>query len=146
MTARAATALAVRHRVAGWTLLFVYLLFGYTLEALEGFKTESFVLDAIRREFWSLAHFHGALVGLLNVVYSGWAEPDGMSAAGARRASASLLAGSVFLPLGFFFGGLIHHEGEPGAGIFLVPIAALFLLFAVGAQAAAAWRARPRAN
>ncbi|MFN0151194.1 MAG: hypothetical protein ACKVU1_10880 [bacterium] len=142
MRSTSASSLAKRHRRFGWTLLFVYLLFGYTLEAFEGFKAESFVLDAIRREFWSLAHFHGALLGLLNIVYAPRAEPEGMSAASARRASASLIAGSVGLPLGFFLGGLVHHEGEPGAGIFLVPVAALFLLYAVGAQAAAAWRSR----
>lgn len=146
MTARTESALRERHRLFGWALLFAYLCFGYALEALEGFKTEAFVLDAIRREFWSLAHFHGALLGLLNVVYSAHAEPAGLSAAGARRASASLLAGSALLPLGFFFGGLIHHEGEPGAGIFLVPFAAIFVIAAVAAQGAAAWRTRAGAG
>jgi len=144
MTAHAASALARRHRLFGWTLLLAYLCFGYALEALEGLKTEAFVLDAIRREFWSLAHFHGALLGLLNVVYSAHAEPPALSDADARRASASLVAGSALLPLGFSLGGLVHHEGEPGAGIFLVPIGALFVIAAVGAQCAAAWRSRAK--
>jgi hypothetical protein len=131
--------LAHRHHVFGWSALFVFLLGGYGLEMLEGFKLSSFVLDPIRRELWTLAHFHGALLGLVNLVYTNWADREPMSRALRARASSSLLVGSALLPLGFFLGGAAHHEGDPGIGVLLVPAGATFLLFAVGAQARAAW-------
>jgi hypothetical protein len=135
-----AHALAHRHRVFGWSALFIFLLGGYGLEMLEGLKLSSFVLDSIRREMWTLAHFHGALLGLVNLVYTSWADREPMSRALKARASSSLLVGSILLPLGFFLGGIAHHEGDPGIGILLVPAGAVLLLFAVGAQARASWR------
>jgi hypothetical protein len=131
-----------RHALFGWASLFLYLLFGYTLEVLQGFKVEGFVLHPLRHEFWSLAHFHGALLGLLNVVYASRAAAPGMGSAARRLASGALVAGSLLLPLGFFLGGLVHYEGDPGPGIALVPIGGLFLLYGVGSQALAAWRRR----
>jgi hypothetical protein len=55
-------------------------------------------------------------------------------------ASWSLIAGSLLMPLGFLLGGLVHYEGDPGIGIVLAPVGALFLLYAVGLQMRAAWR------
>lgn len=139
-TATQANQLVYLHRVYGWSALFISLTFGFALEGLLGFKTVSLLLDPIRREFWSLAHFHGALLALLNLVYVHWAEHETLNPAQRRLASRTLIIGSLLLPLGFFLGGLIHYEGDPGVGIFLVPIGAILILYTVGLQALAAWR------
>lgn len=132
--------LARAHRRFGWTALFVALLFGTALEALLGWKAAGLTLDPVRREFWSLAHFHAATLALVNLVYVPWAEHEALGAAARRAASRALLAGSLLLPLGFFLGGLFHPEGDPGAGIFLAPVGALLIVYAVGLHALAAWR------
>lgn len=132
--------LGKRHLRLGWSLFFVAMTFGLTLESLLGFKVEFLMLAPIRREFWSLAHFHGALFGLVNLVYVLWAENDYLSPKLTTHASLSLAAGSVLLPLGFFLGGLIHYEGDPGLGFVLIPIGAVCLLYAAGLHTWAVWR------
>jgi hypothetical protein len=134
------TTLARAHQRFGWTVLFISLLFGTALEGLLGFKVEELLLNPVRREFWSLAHFHGAMLAILNLVYLPWADRASLDAGQRQRASRALLLGSALLPLGFFLGGAMHTEGDPGIGIFLVPVGALFLLYAIGVQALAAWK------
>ncbi len=129
-----------RHRRFGWTTLFIWLSFGFTIEALLGFKASGLLLDSIRREFWKLAHFHGALLALINLVYVRWADDPRLAPAFRRWASSALLGGSLLLPLGFFLGGAVHYEGDPGLGIFLVPAGGLLILYGVGVHAAASWR------
>jgi len=130
---------AAVHRRVGWTLLFVALLFGTAVEGLHGLKTASYLLDPLRREMWTLAHFHGVGLGLVNLVYTSWADRAEL---GAQRIAASraLVAGSVLLPLGFLLGGVAHYDSDPGVGIFLAPAGAALVLYAVGVNALAAWR------
>jgi hypothetical protein len=127
------------HSRFGWTSLFIWLAIGLTLEILLGFKVSAYILDPIRREFWKLSHFHGALLGFLNLIYIRWARNESLSKAQQKWASRSLMVGSLLMPLGFFLGGLIHFEGDPGVGIFLVPVGAMFILLTIGLQAFAAW-------
>ena len=131
--------LARRHRRFGWTALCVWMTFGLVLETFHGFKLATYLLDPLRREFWTLAHFHGALLAVLNLAYVRWAEAPGIPAGPREWASRSLIAGSVLMPLGFLLGGLQHYEGDPGLGIALAPAGALALLFAVVVQLRAAW-------
>ena len=42
-----------------------------------------------------------------------------------------LLSALILLPGGFFLGGLVIYSGDPGLGILLVPLGALFLLSGV---------------
>lgn len=118
------------HERFGWTALSIALAFGVALEGLHGFKVEA--LDDLTREMWSLAHFHAVGLAVVNLVYA--------ARASSRAASRALLAGSVLLPLGFMLGGIGHFESDPGAGIVLAPAGALLVVYAVGAQAIAAWR------
>lgn len=134
--------LARRHGRFGWSWLLIGLLFGFTLEMLHGFKASDYLLDPIRREFWSLAHFHATTLALANLVYVRWAENDGLPPNRRHLASWALIGGSLLMPLGFFLGGLVHFEGDPGFGIFLAPPGALLILLAVWLQTVAAWRAR----
>ena len=127
------------HRAIGWTMLLVWLLFGMLLEMLHGFKLSAYLLDEIRREFWSLAHFHGVAFGILHLIYVRWADADELSAAQRKTASRLLIWGSLLMPLGFFLGGAWHFEGDPGVGIFLAPIGGVMILVLAGVQAYASW-------
>lgn len=128
------------HRRYGWTALFLWLIFGYLLEAFQGFKTAAYLLDTVRRELWTLAHFHGVALALVNLIYVQWAENPQLSLAQRQWASRALIVGSILMPLGFFLGGLVHYEGDPGLGIFLAPPGALLILITVGLQTLVAWR------
>ena len=128
------TALERAHRRFGWTALFVALAFGTLVEGLHAFKTSGYLLEPVRREMWTLAHFHAAALAIVNLVYARWAEPA------RRTASRALLWGSALLPLGFFLGGIAPYEGDPGVGVLVAPIGALLVLYTAGVHALAAWR------
>ena len=134
--------LAQAHRRYGWTALFLWMTLGLVVESLHGFKLSAYLQDPLRREFWTLAHFHGALLAMLNLVYVRWAEAPGLGTAARTHASRTLIAGSALMPLGFALGGAWHYEGDPGLGIALAPLGALLLLFPVIVQARAAWARR----
>src|SRR5262245_27402628 len=130
---------ALLHRRFGWTALFVWMCGGLVLELFHGVNLASYLLDPLRRELLTLAHFHGALLSVVNLAYVRWAEAPGLSPAQRTTASRALVAGSVLLPLGFLLGGLFHYEGDPGLGIFLAPIGGLLLLYPVALQTRRAW-------
>jgi membrane protein DedA with SNARE-associated domain len=46
-------------------------------------------------------------------------------------ASRALIWASVLIPIGFFLGGTVTYEADPGVGVFLVPFGALALLIAL---------------
>lgn len=129
------------HARFGWTLLFISLTFGVGLETLEGFRWAPLVGDVWRQRLWSLAHFHGAAMGLVNLVYVQWADTVALGGGSRRRASRMLMWGSAALPLGFLLGGIAHPEGDPSIGIFLAPVGALLVLYTIAVQMRAAWRA-----
>jgi hypothetical protein len=131
--------LAVSHRRFGWTALLVWMCGGLVLELFHGIKLGPYLLDPLRRELWTLAHFHGALLSVVNLAYVRWAEAPGLAVTTRVRASRALIAGSVLMPLGFLLGGLTHYEGDPGLGIFLAPIGALALVYTAFVQTRAAW-------
>ena len=124
-----------RHLRFGWWSLFVFLLLGATLETLHGFKV-GFYLDVsneTRRLMWTLAHAHGALLGLVNVAagVSLRALPTLSADARIPLASTTLFAAGVLLPAGFFAGGISFYSGDPGVGIALVPVGAACLAVGV---------------
>lgn len=135
-----ATPLGNAHARFGWSLLFVALLFGVVLEGLHGFKSVALLMSPLRRELWQLAHFHGALFGVINLVYVRWADSDALGPTRRRSASRALILGSGLLPLGFLLGGVGHYESDPGIGIVVAPVGAVAILYAIGVQALAAWR------
>ena len=65
------------HLRFGWTALFVALAFGTAIEALHGVKASSYLLEPMRREMWTLAHFHAATLAIVNLVYAKWAARPG---------------------------------------------------------------------
>lgn len=123
-----------RHLRRGWLCLLVFLAAGLALESLHGLKVGAYLdLDhAVRRHMWTLAHAHGALLGLIHLGLAATARAHA-SLATCRYghiASNSLDLASVLLPLGFFLGGLDHYAGDPGLGVVMVPIGGVLLLLA----------------
>ena len=132
------TALEKRHLRFGWGSLAVFLTLGIVLEALHGFKVGWYldVSNETRRLMWTLAHAHGTLLALIHVAFGLTARVLG-AFAGQRAASSCLIGASILLPGGFFLGGSVIYEGDPGLGILVVPVGALLLLTAVGLTARA---------
>ena len=122
----------------GWLLLAVSLSFGVTLEALHGWKVQTYLASETRRELWRLAHAHGTLLGILCLVFTLLAErhvPEAIRSSVARQ----LRWGAVLMPAGFFLGGILNSEGDPSPGVALVPLGALLLVVAL---VRCAWRGR----
>lgn len=127
-------ALAAKHLRHGWLCLLVFLAAGLALESLHGLKVAAYLdLDhAVRRHMWTLAHAHGALLGLVHLGLAATlrAAPRLAVAAHGRVASRALDAATLLLPLGFFLGGLQHYAGDPGLGVLLVPPGGALLVLA----------------
>ncbi|MCX6941563.1 MAG: hypothetical protein NTX09_12660 [Verrucomicrobia bacterium] len=125
-----------RHLRFGWRSLFVFLSLGLFLEALHGFKLGWYldVSSEIRRLMFTLAHSHGTLLALVNLA-AGLTLRTVKGFELTNAASLALLWGSIIMPAGFFLGGLVIHDGDPGLGVMLAPLGALLLLYGVGSAA-----------
>src|SRR5688572_10964114 len=99
--------LARAHHLFGWSALFLSFLLGALIEGMLGIKSR-LILDPLRHELWTLAHFHGAFFGLLNLLYPLVVRSQGTLR---RWTSFALMIGSVALPAGFLLGGIGHPEG-----------------------------------
>lgn len=137
-----------RHLLFGWWALVGYLSLGMALEAMHGFKVAWYldVGEETRRLLWTLAHAHGTLLAVVNLVF---ALSLPRIAEGGKRllaiASPCLLAASLLLPGGFFLGGLYTYGGDPGLGtVLLTPLGAMLLFVAMLLTAVAATRALGR--
>lgn len=139
--------LSDRHLRHGWWSLFIFLTLGVLLETLHGFKI-GWYLDAdaeMRRLMFTLAHAHGTLLALVNIAV-------GLTLRGvagfelARAPSLALRWGSSLLPAGFFLGGIIIHDGDPGLAVLLVPVGALMLLYGVFVIARTLGKLKPEAT
>jgi hypothetical protein len=123
-----------RHLRAGWWSFLLFATFGLVLETLQGFKVRAYldVSNETRRLMWTLAHAHGTLLSLLNVVVGLTLRlfPE-IGTESRRLMSAALLAATVLIPGGFFLGGIGFYSGDPGLGVLILPIGAALLLFAV---------------
>ena len=113
----------------GWISLGLWIAFGMLVEGLIGFRIPALLDDPIRREMLRLAHAHGTLLNLVLLLAAVCVRLDLVHLT--RACSIALRSAVVLLPCGFLLGGLWHFRDDPGLGIFLVPIGALSLLFAV---------------
>ena len=102
---------------------------GLLLEALHGFKVGWYLdlANETRRMMWRLSHAHGALMGMLNLLF---ALTVHLGVLGGRvpLLSRGIVIASILLPGGFFLGGVVVHDGDPGLGVLLAPPGALLLL------------------
>jgi hypothetical protein len=118
--------------VHGWVVVLISVCLGLALEALHLFKSPFYLEVSLRRDLWTLAHAHGTLLGLV-VVVMGYSARSLISTAKARSTPLKLLrAASVFVPCGFFLGGVGASEGDPSLFILLVPFGAALLLLGIG--------------
>jgi hypothetical protein len=127
------------HLRFGWWAICLFVSLGLVLEALNGFKV-SWYLDVgaeARRTTLTLAHAHGTLFGLINVVFALSLSRLGLDEQRARRVSASLRGATILLPGGFVLGGIVIYGGDPGLGVVLVPIGAVLMIMATFAIARA---------
>lgn len=116
----------------GWWSLLVFLSLGGVLETLHGFKLGWYVDvgNETRRLMFTLGHAHGAGLALVNIA-------AGLTARNIKgfelrpSVSTALVWAAILLPGGFFLGGIIIYDGDPGLGIWLVPIGALLLFYGV---------------
>jgi hypothetical protein len=126
--------LARLHLRVGWWGLLFFLSAGAVLEAMHGFKLGLYldVSNEARRLTWTLAHAHGSLLAILNLVFaSTLGLAPGWSGASRVVASRCLIGALILLPTGFLLGGVFVHGGDPGLGILLVPPGAALLFVAV---------------
>ena len=138
-------ALGQRHLILGWLGLLLFLSLGIVLEMMHGFKA-GFYLDvqnSSRRLMWTLAHTHGTLFSLIHIAFACSFAAMRVTSLGLLNLISKCLIGALALmPLGFFSGGLWLYGGDPGIGIFLVPIGALLLLAGVAMFCVTLWRDR----
>ena len=126
--------LYARHVRFGWWSLLVFLSVGIALEGLHALKLELYLAPAneTRRLLWTLAHAHGTLLAILNLVF-GVLSRDMLDGSSRRvvLASRCFLGATLLIPAGFFLGGVTFYEGDPSLGVLLVPPGAVLLLVAV---------------
>jgi len=123
-----------RHLRFAWWSLLVFLSLGIVLELFHAFKIGWYldVTNDTRRLMWTLAHAHGTLLSLIHVAFAVTVNVyTDIHARQVRRASPLFMGASILLPGGFFIGGLFFYQGDPGMGIFLVPLGAVLLFVAV---------------
>jgi hypothetical protein len=122
------------HLSTGWWTLLLFLTLGFVLEVLHGFRSGWYLNVDVetRRLMLRLAHAHGTLLAVLNLVFAGtivcspnWHGPS------QALASRCLLASTIMLPAGFILGGLFLYGSDPGWGIVLVPAGAVLLFVSV---------------
>ncbi len=116
----------------GWWSLLVFLSLGGALETLHGFKIGWYVDvgNETRRLMFTLAHAHGTLLALINIA-------AGLTVRKVDRfelrpsVSFALIWAAILLPAGFFLGGIVIYDGDPGLGVWLVPAGAILLFYSV---------------
>ena len=130
---------ARRHLRLGWWELVIWLTLGIVLETMHGFKIGWYldVSNETRRIMWTLAHAHGTLLGVVNILFSLTVRHAIGPARWQALASSCLIGASLLLPGGFLLGGIVVYGGDPGPGILLVPVGAILLLVAL---ALTAWK------
>ena len=130
--AQSVAQLADRNLHFGWWSLLASLLLGAVLETLHGFKIGWYVDvgNETRRLMFTLAHAHGTLLAVVNIA-------AGLTARIVDRftlrpsVSLALIWAAILLPAGFFLGGIVIYDGDPGLGVWLVPIGAALLFYSI---------------
>ena len=124
--------LADRNLRFGWWSLLVFLSLGAVLETLHGFKIGWYVDvgNETRRLMFTLAHAHGTLLALVNIAAAVTAR---IVERFTLRPSVcfALIWAAILLPAGFFLGGIVIYDGDPGLGVWLVPIGAALLFYSI---------------
>jgi hypothetical protein len=123
------------HMRVGWHGLLIFGALGTMLEVLHAWKNPAYlgVGNEMRRLMWTLAHAHGIGLSLLQIAYAATlvvAFPLRALTPRLQRASWLLDVSTLLMPLGFFLGGAVTYDSDPGIGVILVPLGALAFLAA----------------
>ena len=114
--------------------MLVFATLGLVLESLHGFKVRAYldVSNETRRLMWTLAHAHGTLLAVLNIVFglSLRVVPE-VTTSRLAIVSPALAGATIVMPAAFFLGGIVFYAGDPGLGILLLPVGAFLLLAAI---------------
>src|SRR6201982_1201928 len=115
----------------GWWSLLVFLSLGGVLETLHGFKIGWYldVGNETRRLMFTLAHAHGTLLAAVNIIAGLTVRTERLTLR--PSVSFALIWAAILLPAGFFLGGVIIYDGDPGLGVWLVPIGAALLFYSI---------------
>lgn len=111
----------------GWLGIAFWMSFGLLLEGLLGYKIPEYLNDVQRRELFQLAHAHGTLLSVVLLVAALCAKSFAIEIP--KPAGLALRIGTLLMPAGFLFAGIWHPEGDPGMAIWIVPFAALMVIF-----------------
>lgn len=124
--------LAERNLRFGWWSLLIFLSLGAILETLQGFKIGWYldVGNETRRLMFTLAHAHGTLLAVVNIAAGLIARIVDRFAL-RTSVSFALIWAAILLPAGFFLGGIVIYDGDPGLGVWLVPIGAALLFYSI---------------
>lgn len=119
--------IAGRNMRFGWYGLVIFSTIGVVLESMHGFKVGWYldVGNEVRRLMWTLAHAHGGLMAIVNILFSLSVRIYLPRTSHIVKASSLLITAMLLFPLGFFLGGAWIHGGDPSIGIVLVPVGAL---------------------
>ena len=131
---RTPTSLVRIHLQFAWWSLLCFLSLGVALEALHAFKVGWYLEGdyETRRLMWTLGHAHGTLLAVVHGMFAATHYILPIEQAGWQRmASPCLMGASFLLPGGFILGGIFIYGGDPGIGIWLVPLGAVLLFTAV---------------
>jgi hypothetical protein len=99
---------------------------------MHGFKIGWYVDvgNETRRLMFTLAHAHGTLLAIVNIAAALTARKmDGFTLR--PSVSLALIWATILLPAGFFLGGIVIYDGDPGLGVWLVPIGAALLFYSI---------------
>src|ERR1700759_1086072 len=116
----------------GWWWLLIFLSLGGLLEALHGFKIGWYVDvgNDVRRLMFTLGHAHGTALALVNIA-AGLTARQFTNLDLRPSVSLCLIWAGILFPVGFILGGIVTYGGDPGLGVWLVPVAALLLFYSV---------------
>jgi hypothetical protein len=115
-----------RARAFGFLSLTAWASLGFLLEGAHAFKLSAYLDHPLRRELLLWAHAHGVGLSLVVLAYAA----VGINQRSARYGKA-LRTAAVVMPAAFALGIFGHSEADPGPSIWLVPVGALLLLYAL---------------
>jgi hypothetical protein len=79
---------------------------------------------------FTLGHFHGTMLALVNIA-AGLTIRSVEGFRVQRSVSFALIWAAILLPGGFLLGGFVTYDGDPGTGVWLVPVGAVLMLYGV---------------
>lgn len=115
-----------RSRRFGFASLTAWTSLGFLLEGAHAFKLAAYLDHPLRRELLLWAHAHGVGLSLVVLAYAALGITPRSTSYGRP-----LRAAAVLMPSAFALAIVGHSEGDPGPSIWLVPVGATLLIYAL---------------